>query len=117
VAVALEARRLLQEQGVGARVVSMPSWELFEAQRAAYRRRVLPPGVRARVAVEAGVAQGWHRYVGPKGTVVAMERFGASAPGAVLFAQFGFTAANIAARALELLGRRDAPGRRQQAKG
>jgi transketolase len=105
VAVALEARTLLQERGVTARVVSLPSWELFERQTAAYRRRVLPPGAKARVAVEAGVPQGWRQYVGPKGVVVGMTRFGASAPGKVLFEQFGFTAANVAARALELLGK------------
>jgi transketolase len=105
VSVALEARTLLQERGVTARVVSLPSWELFERQPTAYRRRVLPPGVKARVAVEAGVPQGWRQYVGPKGVVIGMTRFGASAPGKVLFEQFGFTAANVAAKALELLGK------------
>lgn len=106
VSVALEARRLLRERGVEARVVSLPSWELFERQPAAYRRRILPPGVRARVAVEAGVPQGWARYVGPRGAVVGMTRFGASAPGKVLFEQFGFTPGSVAERALKLLGKK-----------
>ncbi|MFA5026602.1 MAG: transketolase [Candidatus Methylomirabilota bacterium] len=103
VAVAMAARAQLAERGVAVRVVSMPSWELFERQPAAYRRRVLPARVKARVAIEAGVPHGWHRYVGAKGAVVGMERFGASAPGPVLFERFGFTPAAVAARVLEML--------------
>ena len=105
VVLALEAKALLREKGVAARVVSMPSWELFEAQPEAYREAVLPREIGLRVAVEAGVPQGWHRYVGPQGAIVGMNRFGASAPGKTLFEKFGFTAANVAAKALEVLGR------------
>ena len=103
---ALQARDLLADGDVRARVVSMPSWELFEAQPRAYRDEVLPPKITARVAVEAGVAQGWQRYVGARGKIVAMDRFGASAPGEVLMRGFGFTAENIAAAAEEALGGR-----------
>jgi transketolase len=99
--VAVEARGLLAQRGVKARVVSLPSWELFEAQPQAYRDSVLPPAVLARVAVEAGVRQGWERYVGPFGAVVAVEgRFGASAPAQVVMEKYGFTAANVAEKAL-----------------
>jgi transketolase len=95
----LEAQELLAKDGIAARVVSMPSWELFEAQPQAYRDQVLPPNVTARVAVEAGVPLGWDRYVGVDGKVVAMRRFGASAPYKVLAEEFGFTAEAVAARA------------------
>jgi transketolase len=103
--VALGARKILEEKGIGARVVSMPSWDLFEAQPQAYRDAVLPPAVTARLAVEAGIPLGWHRYVGLQGDVVGMTRFGASAPAKVLFERFGFTPANVAARAMKLVGR------------
>jgi transketolase len=102
---ALEAREQLAEQGVKARVVSMPSWELFDQQPQAYRDQVLPPTVTARLAIEAGVPQGWHRYVGSAGELIGLDRFGASAPYKVLMEKFGFTAENIASRALALLGR------------
>jgi len=99
--VAVEARQLLAGRGVKARVVSLPSWELFEAQPQAYRDSVLPPAVLARVAVEAGVPQGWDRYVGPFGAVVGVEgRFGASAPVKVVMEKYGFTAANVAEKAV-----------------
>jgi len=101
----LEARALLAERGVRARVVAMPSWELFELQSAAYRDEVLPPDVRARVAVEAASPLGWERYVGTEGVAIGMRRFGASAPGKVTLEQFGFTGENIAERAVELLER------------
>jgi len=102
---ALEAREQLAEQGVEARVVSMPSWELFDQQPQAYRDQVLPPTVTARLAIEAGVPQGWHRYVGSAGELIGLDRFGASAPYKVLMEKFGFTVENIASRALALLGR------------
>jgi transketolase len=104
VSVALDARRLLAEQGVAARVVSMPSWELFDAQPREYRESVVVPGV-PRVAVEAGVSQGWHRYVGCDGATVTLERFGASAPYKVLMREFGITAERVAERALQLVRR------------
>jgi len=102
---ALGAQKILKEKGVAARVVNMPSWELFEGQSEDYRRSVLPPEVKSRVAVEAGVAFGWERYVGEQGIVVGMTGFGASAPGGQVLANFGFTAENVAAKALELIGR------------
>lgn len=98
VALALEARTVLEGQGIGTRVVSMPSWELFDAQPQAYREAVLPPAITARLAIEAGVAQGWHRYVGPQGDILSIERFGASAPYKVLFQEFGFTPENVVKR-------------------
>ena len=99
VAVALGAQALLAGEGVAARVVSLPSWELFDAQPLAYRDAVLPPEITARVAVEAGVPFGWERYVGSQGAIVALDRFGASAPYKVLAEKFGFTAGAVAARA------------------
>jgi transketolase len=105
VAVAVGAQKLLAERGVAARVVSMPSWDLFERQPQSYRDSVLPPAVTARVAIEAAVPLGWHKYVGPAGEIVGMTRFGASAPGPVLFEKFGFTAENVAARAMALLAK------------
>jgi len=102
---ALEGREQLAEHGVKARVVSMPSWELFEQESQTYRDQVLPPTVTVRLAIEAGVPQGWHRYVGPTGEVIGLNRFGASAPYKTLKEKFGFTAENIASRTLALLGR------------
>jgi transketolase len=94
----LEAQKLLAEEGVSARVVSMPSWELFEAQPRGYRDSILPPDITARVAVEAGVPFGWERYVGFQGEIIALNRFGASAPYLVLAEKWGFTATAVAAR-------------------
>ena len=103
VSLALEARELLAEQGIGVRVVSMPSWELFDAQPASYRDSVLPPPVTTRLAIEAGVTMGWSKYVGPTGSVIGLDRFGASAPYQVLMEKFGFTAEAVAERMLRLL--------------
>ena len=103
VSLALAARDILGEQGLQARVVSMPSWELFEEQPAAYRNEVLPRDVPARLAIEAASPMGWHKYVGDRGDVVGLDHFGASAPAAVLFEQFGFTPKAVAARAAELV--------------
>jgi transketolase len=105
VSVAVGAHKLLHEQGRRARVVSMPSWDLFEAQPQAYRDAVLPPTVTHRLAVEAGSTLGWFKYVGLSGDVVGMTRFGASAPAKVLFEQFGFTAEKVTARALKLIAK------------
>ncbi|HOQ29425.1 MAG TPA: transketolase C-terminal domain-containing protein, partial [Armatimonadota bacterium] len=104
VAVALAAQDALAARGVRARVVSMPSWELFDAQPASYRDSVLPPGVK-RLAVEAGSSMGWHKYVGIDGDIIALDHFGASAPAEVLAREFGFTPENVTSRALRLLGR------------
>ncbi len=91
----------LMAEGVAARLVSMPSWELFEEQDAAYRDSVLPPGIAARVAVEAGIVQGWQRYLGPRGVFIGMSSFGASAPLKDVMRHFGFTVENVVARARE----------------
>ncbi len=97
------AAERLRADGIAVRCVSMPSWELFDAQPTSYRDQVLPPGVTARLAVELGVAQGWCRYVGERGDVLALDRFGASAPAAVLLAEYGFGVDNVVARARRLL--------------
>ncbi|MEU3414994.1 MULTISPECIES: transketolase [unclassified Streptomyces] len=100
---AVAARELLEAGGTGTRVVSMPSVEWFEEQPREYRERVLPPAVKARVAVEAGIGLTWYRYVGDAGRVVSLEHFGASADAKTLFAEFGFTPENVAATARESL--------------
>ena len=105
VAVALEARELLSERGVDARVVSMPSWEIYDAQDQDYKDSVLPPSVEARVSVEAGVPTGWERYVGFKGRSVGINRYGASSPGEELLQELGMSPENVANEALDLLGR------------
>ncbi|MFI2433780.1 transketolase [Streptomyces sp. NPDC018693] len=101
--VAVEAREQLQADGVPTRVVSMPSVEWFEEQDQGYRESVLPPSVKARVAVEAGIGLTWHKYVGDAGRIVSLEHFGASADGKVLFREYGFTAENVAGQARESL--------------
>lgn len=101
VQLAVEAREQLQAAGVPTRVVSMPCVEWFEAQDKEYRDSVLPPSVKARVAVEAGIGLTWHRFVGDAGRIVSLEHFGASADGKVLFREFGFTADHVAAAARE----------------
>ncbi|MGW4271849.1 transketolase [Streptomyces seoulensis] len=103
VRLAVAARELLEAEGVDVRVVSMPSVEWFEQQPRAYRERVLPPSVRARVAVEAGIGLTWYRYVGDAGRIVSLEHFGASADAATLFAEYGFTPENVAAAVRESL--------------
>ncbi|GAA2601691.1 transketolase [Streptomyces tubercidicus] len=103
VQLAVGAREQLQAEGVPTRVVSMPCVEWFDQQDAAYRDSVLPPSVRARVSVEAGIGLTWHRFVGDAGRIVSLEHFGASADGKVLFREFGFTADAVAAAARESL--------------
>ena len=105
----LAAAELLGRQGVAVRCVSMPSWDLFEAQSQDYRDSVFPPDVPARLAVEMGSPLGWQRYVGDHGDVLALNHFGASAPAGVLLPEFGFTAENVAERARGLLGAKEAP--------
>ena len=99
----VEAAEKLQADGIAVRCVSMPSWELFDAQPQAYRDQVLPPDVPARLAVELGVPQGWDRYIGAHGDMLGIDHFGASAPAEVLLREFGFTVANVVARACALL--------------
>jgi len=102
---ALDAREQLQADGIPTRVVSMPCIELFEEQSVEYKNDVLPPSVTARLAIEAGVRQGWDRYVGANGDVICLDRFGASAPGEVALKNLGFNVENVVkrAKALELL--------------
>ncbi len=97
------AAERLKAQDIAVRCVSMPSWELFDALPQTDRDRVLPPTVTARLAVEAGVSQGWHRYVGPKGDVLSVERFGASAPAEELLREYGFSVDEVCRRALALV--------------
>jgi len=106
VSLALAAQEILGGRGIAARVVSMPSWELFEEQPRECRESVLPPSVPARLAIEAGASFGWCRWVGEGGDVLGIDRFGSSAPGAVLMREYGFTPENIAERALALHQRR-----------
>lgn len=98
-----EAQKVLKEKGIDARVVSMPSWELFEEQSCEYKEKVLPSQVKARLAVEAGCELGWHKYVGLDGDVIAINSFGASGPADILFEEFGFTVQNVVAKAEKLL--------------
>jgi transketolase len=111
VRIAVEARETLESEGTPTRVVSMPSIEWFEAQDEAYKQQVLPPAVRARVSVEAGVALGWRNYVGEAGECVSLEHFGASADYQTLFQQFGFTADRIVAAARASLAKVSAAGK------
>jgi transketolase len=101
----VKAQASLKESGVRARVVSMPSWEIFSAQDAAYREAVLPARIRKRITVEAAATFGWQRWAGDEGAVIGIDRFGASAPGDELFKQFGFTAERVASEALRVLGK------------
>jgi transketolase len=104
--IALEAGRLLQEKDIAARVVSLPSWELFEAQPAEYRDYILPPNIRVRLSIEAATPLGWERYVGLDGVAIGLQRFGASAPGKVIYQQLGLTAQHMVDEATRLLKER-----------
>ncbi len=105
VSLCVAAQQKLKASGVQARVVSMPSWKIFESQDAAYRESVLPAGIRKRVTVEAGSALGWRQWAGDEGTILGIDHFGASAPGGENMRQFGFTAERVADAALRLLHR------------
>jgi transketolase len=103
VALAVDAAKQLIASGTKVRVVSMPNTATFDAQDAAYRESVLPRAVTKRVAIEAGVREGWWRYVGSNGQVIGIDRFGASGPAKELFKQFGFTVENVLATAKQVL--------------
>jgi transketolase len=103
---AVEAQQELAQVGVKASVVSMPSWELFESQPEEYREAVLPMGL-PKLAVEAGTPHGWHKYVGEDGEVMGIERFGASAPGSVVFEKLGITVEQVVSRAMKLVKRQE----------
>ncbi|MBL7161358.1 MAG: transketolase [Anaerolineales bacterium] len=104
VEIVLDAKAKLADEGIDARVVSMPSWELFDAQTDEYRLSVLPPDT-PRLAIETGVSLGWSHYVGPDGAVIGLDRFGASAPYQTIYEEFGFTAENVVEKAKEILGK------------
>jgi transketolase len=103
VQLALGAYEQLIKEGVNARVISMPSWELFERQPKEYRDSVLPPNVKRRIAIEAGATMGWEKYVGDSGRIVGLNTFGTSASVDAIFKHFGFTVANVITKAKELL--------------
>jgi len=104
VPLAVNAAIALATQNIAARVVSMPSWDLFEAQSQAYRDEVLPPSITARVAIEAAATLGWHRYVGLDGEVIGLDHFGASGPYQTLYEEFGITTAHVVEAAQRLVG-------------
>jgi transketolase len=106
VSLVVQAHEALTVEGIRSRVVSMPSWDIFEHQPRAYQESVLPPQVKARIAVEQGSVLGWDRYVGPAGQIIGMKTFGASAPLKELQRKFGFEPERIVAAAKEVLGRR-----------
>ncbi|MBW2086978.1 MAG: transketolase, partial [Deltaproteobacteria bacterium] len=108
--VAIAAAQKLGQKGVSVRVVSMPSWELFDRQPEDYRRQVLPSEIKTRIAIEAGVPHGWHRYVGGQGEVIGINRFGASAPYKVIYEKFGLTAEHVVEKAEMAMERNKAPG-------
>ncbi len=103
VKVALEAQETLEKEDIAARVVSMPSWELFEKQEAAYKAKVFPETVKKRIAIEAGATMGWYKYITDEGAVIGIDRFGESAPGDELMEEFGFTPENVVKHAKQLI--------------
>ena len=103
VQLALGAKEVLEKDGIPTRVVSMPSWEAFSAQSASYQDEVLPPGLSARVSIEAGVGMGWERWVGNKGAIISVETYGASAPANIIAENYGLTVENVVAKAKELV--------------
>jgi len=105
VALGVDVFHSLQAKGISARVVSFPSWELFEAQSDVYKESVLPKSVKARISIEAGVKQGWEKYLGDYGEAISIEKFGASAPSEVLFKEYGFTIENILAAVQRVLSK------------
>ena len=101
--IAMRAGKLLEDKGIGVRVVSLPSWEIFDSQQASYRDSVLPPDITARVSIEASSPLGWERYVGPSGTIVGVPHFGASAPGGVIYEKLGLTPERVVGEVEKLL--------------
>ncbi len=101
--ITLEAKKILAQKDIGARVINMPSWELFEKNSQGYKNKVLLPEVKARIAVEAGIPMGWEKYTGSDGAIIGISGFGASAPGGTVLREFGFTASNIAEKAMAIL--------------
>ncbi len=106
VSLIIAAQQKLQKKKIAVRVISMPSFELFEAQSQKYQDSILPPNITTRLVIEAGVRQGWERYIGPYGDMISVEHFGASAPGPLVMEKYGFTVGNVCKRALTLLKKR-----------
>jgi transketolase len=104
VSLSLLSAEKLAEDGISVRVVSFPSWELFEAQENSYKEMVLPPDIPHRLSIEMGISLGWERWLGSKGASISIEKYGASAPEKVLFEKYGFTVSNICQVAQNLLG-------------
>ena len=102
---AVEAFDLLQSEGINARVISFPSWELFDSQSEEYKESVLPKSIKARVSIEAGVKQGWEKYLGDYGEAISIEKFGASAPYEIIFKEYGFTKESIVSAVKRVLDR------------
>jgi transketolase len=100
VELAYESAKILKDKNIKARVVSMPSWELFEKQEDGYKEYVLPKSVKTRLAIEMGCSMGWHKYTGSEGDIIAIDTFGASGPAKVLFNHFGFTVERVVERAM-----------------
>ncbi len=103
--IALAAGKILEENGIKARIISMPSWELFDSQPLDYRNKVLPPAIKVRVSIEAGTPLGWERYIGLDGIALGIHRFGASAPGPTIYEKLGLTAQRVVAKVLKLMHR------------
>jgi transketolase len=101
----VKAADILAEKGIKARVVSMPSWELFDREQQNYKEWVLLPDVKKRIAVEAGITMGWEKYVGDEGVIIGIDHYGASAPGGTVMKEFGFTVENVVENALKMLGK------------
>ncbi|MFC1964306.1 transketolase C-terminal domain-containing protein, partial [Chloroflexota bacterium] len=100
--IALEAGQMLRKKGITTRVVSLPSWELFESQPEGYRNEVLPPEIKTRIVIEAASPFGWERYAGTEGKIIGLSHFGASAPGKIIYEKFGLTPAHVVAEAMKL---------------
>ena len=105
--IALEAYERLSAENINVRIVSMPSWEIFEEQSEEYKNKILPPAVKKRISIEAGVTLGWYKYIGSDGTAIGIDHFGASAPGEILLKKFGFTSENIIDKAKMLLRKKN----------
>jgi len=105
VSLALEAFNALQSEGIKTRVVSFPSWEIFEAQSEEYKESVFPKSVKARISIEAGVKQGWEKYIGDFGEAISIEKFGASAPYEIIFKEYGFTKEAVVVSVKRVLGK------------
>jgi transketolase len=103
VALVMQAADRLGEKGIAVRVISMPSWELFEQQPESYRHQIMPPNLRKRIAVEAGATLGWYKYTGLDGTIIGLDHFGASAPAEELFEKFGLTPEAVVTAAENLM--------------